>query len=407
MGDNSATEVRDLRTGEPVWRSYPSWVPDAHPLIAGVEVDVLVLGAGVSGALVAEAATAKGLSVAVIDRRAPAGGSTAASTALIQFELDTPLVRLVDEMGMQRAGRVWRRSFQAVQDLGTLVQRTGIPCDFAPQNAVYLAGNVLDPGELMRECEMRQSIGLPTKYLNRSDLRGLASIDREAALYSSGAAELNPVQLTGGLLQHAMLRGAQLYAPVNIAEVHPGSSSVALATSEGVEFVGRALVFATGYELADGIPRQGHKRTSTWAFATKPQPEALWPNRELIWEASDPYLYIRATADGRLMVGGEDEDIDDEQRRDALLAIKVEALQTKAKALFPALDVGAAFSWTGTFGESENGMPTIGAVPGMPNCYGVLGYGGNGITFAAMAAQMLVSELLGVSDPDRELFAFA
>ena len=168
----------------------------------------------------------------------------------------------------------------------------------------------------------------------------------------------------------------------------------------------RALVFATGYELANGVPSAGHRHTSTWAFATRPQVYNLWPQRDLIWEASDPYLYIRTTEDGRVIVGGEDEAFDDEQARDAATPSKIAALQAKAKTLLPAIDVTAAFAWSGTFGESDSGLPSIGRVPGMPNCYAVLGYGGNGITFSVVAAQIIQRLLCGHTDPDADVFAF-
>ena len=45
-------------------------------------------------------------------------------------------------------------------------------------------------------------------------------------------------------------------------------------------------------------------------------------------------------------------------------------------------------------------------MPGLANCYAVLGYGGNGITFSAMAAQVLRSRILGTADPDADLFSF-
>src|SRR4029453_8679844 len=98
-------------------------------------------------------------------------------------------------------------------------------------------------------------------------------------------------------------------------------------------------------------------RTSTWAFAPPPQPRAIWGSAELIWEASNPYLYIRTTSDGRVVVGGEDEDIDGEAARDALLPTKIEALQKKTKALLPWIDATADFAWAGPFGESEKALP--------------------------------------------------
>jgi glycine/D-amino acid oxidase-like deaminating enzyme len=78
----------------------------------------------------------------------------------------------------------------------------------------------------------------------------------------------------------------------------------------------------------------------------------------------------------------------------------------QAKALLPAIDATAAYAWAGTFGESDTGLPSIGRVPGMPNCYAVLGYGGNGITFGVIASQIIAERLCGRTDPDEELFAF-
>jgi glycine/D-amino acid oxidase-like deaminating enzyme len=400
---DSATEVRDLHGGTPIW----PWRPiQSEPLLEPIKADVIVLGAGVTGAMVAEATTAAGLSTVVLDRRPLGFGSTAASTALLQFEIDTPLTQMVDEIGFENARRAWLRSYAAISDLERTVRTLRIDCAFRNRTALYLAGNELGPVQLADEARLRRRIGLPSLYLTGGELRAYAGIDRPAAVLSHGAADVDPVRLAAGCLDRAVARGARLYAPVNVAEVAPRDRDVQLVTDAGIEVAGRALVFATGYELADGVPSVGHRHTSTWAFATRPQVYNLWPQRDLIWEASDPYLYIRTTEDGRVIVGGEDEGLDDEQARDAATASKVAVLQAKAKALLPAIDVAAAFAWSGTFGESDNGLPSIGRVPGMPNCYAVLGYGGNGITFSVVAAQINQRLLCGQTDPDAGIFAF-
>ena len=69
-----------------------------------------------------------------------------------------------------------------------------------------------------------------------------------------------------------------------------------LTTDSGHEVRAKHAVFATGYELVDLVRPRGHKVLSTWAMATAPQPGRLWPSRCLIWEAADPYLYLRTTA---------------------------------------------------------------------------------------------------------------
>ena len=406
MAEQSFTEKRDLRTGTPVWASYRQAPIATHPLAEPVQGDVVIIGARHHGALVAEAATARGLSTVLIDRRPPGHGSTAASTALLQFEIDTPMIRLVSDIGLEKASRIWRRSLRAVRDLAHLVRRLQIPCDFAGRRALYLAGNQLGPAEMEQEAHLRRRADLPSAFLKRADLASLTGMDRAAALLSDSSAEVNPVQLTAGLLSRCLSRGCRLFAPAELAEVIASSGKVGMVSTDGVEMEAKALVFATGYELADGVPVAGHRRTSTWAFATPPQPQAIWSRGELIWEASNPYLYIRSTRDGRVVVGGEDEDVTDSSTRDALLPAKVASLQAKTKALLPWLDVTADFAWAGTFGESENGLPSIGPVPDMPNCYAVLGYGGNGITFGMIAAQIIVNRICGRPDLDEKLFEF-
>lgn len=402
----SVTAHRDLRTGQTVWSVYRTPALDSTRLRASRRADVVVVGAGVTGAFVAEAATAAGLSVVILDRRKPGHGSTAASTALLQFEIDTPLLRLAEQIGFERAKRAWVRSFRAVQDLGFLVSRLQLACDFRHRAALYLAGNRLNPSELAEEGHLRRSIGLPAELLSEGQLRE-RGIRRAAALGSHGSADVNPTRLTVQLLKRALDRNCRLYVPVRLAEVVPSSTKVAMVTDDGVELEAGALVYATGYELAEGVPSNGHRLTSTWAFSTPPQPERTWGQGEVMWEASDPYLYARSTADGRVIVGGEDESIDDSARRDALLPQKLHVLQGKLADLLPDIDVTAEFAWAGTFGESATGLPSIGAVPDMPNCYAVLGYGGNGLTFGMLAGQIIGALLVGQQGPDQDIFSFA
>ena len=406
-GQQSLTEHRDLRTGTPVWDAYRTERQPVITLTHSVKTDVVVVGAGITGAFVAESLSSAGFSTLIVDRRLPGTGSTAASTALIQFEVDTPLSHLADQIGFADASRAWHRSLEAVRGIEQLVLENSIACAFRPRSALYLAGNVLGQKELANEVQLRSSIGLPSRFLSQSELLVNSGLSRDAAVLSEEAADLNPVQLTHALLGIAMTRGARLHAPVEITDVVPLKSCVGIATSNGVEIESKAVIFATGYELANGVPSNGHKRTATWAFATKPQKNSLRSlNKSLIWEASDPYLYIRSTIDGRVVVGGEDEDFDDEDRRDALLPAKIKSLQKKTEILLPWLDVEADYCWAGTFGDSDTGLPTIGPIPEMPNCYAVLGYGGNGITFGYLAAKLLQSYLAGIPDADASILAF-
>ena len=209
----SLTEIRDLRTGTPVWADYNSSPVTFQCLAAPQRAEVIIVGAGITGALVAEAVTAAGLSCIILDRRPPAGGSTAASTALLQWEIDTPLTHLADHIGFERAKQAWLRSFRAIGDLASLVRRLRIRCDFRERRAIYLAGTTLAAPALAEEGSWRRRIGLPSQYLDAPELRGLAGVDGETALLSDRVADVDPSRLTKGLLRRAVARGCRVSRP--------------------------------------------------------------------------------------------------------------------------------------------------------------------------------------------------
>src|SRR5688572_15752396 len=93
----------DLRSHYPYWllrhgilHTYPS-------LVKNISTQVVIMGGGISGALTAWHLQQAGFDVVLVDRRHIGMGSTAASTALLQYEIDTPLHKLIDKVGEKNA----------------------------------------------------------------------------------------------------------------------------------------------------------------------------------------------------------------------------------------------------------------------------------------------------------------
>jgi glycine/D-amino acid oxidase-like deaminating enzyme len=138
------------------------------------------------------------------------------------------------------------------------------------------------------------------------------------------------------------------------------------------------------------------KAASSWAVATVPQPDNLWRNEVLIWEDSTNYLYARTTRDGRIIIGGEDDDQTVEAaERDRLMPHKAANLTQRLAALWPRARLDLDFRWSGTFDTTADGLPLIGPVPGARGLYAAYGYGGNGITFSYLAAQLIGAAIAG------------
>lgn len=396
----------DLRTGRPVWTAYRAPSIPAAKLTRDVKADIAVIGMGISGAMIAQALASAGHSVIAIDRRGPLKGSTPATTALVQFEIDKPLTRLAGAIGMDKAQRAWQRSRLAVYNLRVHIAELGIACNAQPRPSLYLAGNVMSPGELREEAAARRAAGIHATYLTRASLQSRYGLDREAAILSPDNLALDPRRLAAGLLLQAARDGARFYSDVEATKIDHASDGVTISTKDGPTISVGHAVLATGYELIDAVPGATHSVVSTWAMATKPQKPALWPEQAFIWEASEPYLYMRATHDGRVICGGEDEDFTDEARRDALIGEKTQRIREKLARLLPGIDTTPTHAWAGAFGSTSTGLPYIGQIPRKPRLLAVMGYGGNGITYSRIAAELVATTLDGGQDASADLFAF-
>mgnify|MGYP000122471483 CR=1 FL=1 len=398
------TKKRNLRTGRPVWLAHRQESIPASELTTDKKTEVVIIGAGISGAMVAEELSSLGFKIIMLDERGPLKGSTVASTALLQYEIDEPLSLLSKKIGNEKAVRAWRRSKLGVDNLAAKIESLNIDCDYTTRHALYLAGNKLNAAELKKEWQARNHAGLYSEYLNAQALKEKHGIDRAAALKSFGNISADPMKLAGALLMKTINNGGQIFAPCKATSIEHSGGLVHIKTKSGPVVSAKHVIFATGYQIPKYIDHKAYKITSTWAIATRPQKRQLWPEECFVWEASDPYLYLRTTIDGRIVCGGEDEEFADAEERDAKIPAKTRKLEQKLKKLFPGIDTKAEYSWAGCFGVSPTSLPKIGKLPGHKNCYAIMGLGGNGITFSRIGAELIRAELTGNPDPDADLF---
>src|SRR5947209_11342757 len=133
------THHRELRTHDPLWLHERAPRVPYLPLRRDIRADVLIVGGGITGAMLAQTLAADGFDVALVDRRVPAQGATAASTALVLYEIDTPLITLRERIGIADATRAWQRSRLAVDGLRATFRTLGIAAQ--SRDSLYLAGN--------------------------------------------------------------------------------------------------------------------------------------------------------------------------------------------------------------------------------------------------------------------------
>lgn len=395
------SERRDLRGGTTCW-TEPTYHRPADALPA--TTDILVVGAGVMGAMIADRLTEAGREVTLIDRRGPARGSTAGSTALVMWAADVPLSQLGKSIGQDQAAARWRAVHDAATSLRERLSRGDIHCDLMDRPELYLDGDLLDAAALSEEAEARQKAGLACRFLVGNAVAERFGIKRRAGIVCDGSYVLDPVKLTHGLLDIAAARGAWICHPAEAVAIdhRGGDIEVAIAGERPIRC--RELILATGYERARWFLPAAFDMGSSYAIATRPDTPALWNEDAMIWEASNGYLYARRTIDGRIVAGGGDVNFADPDRRDALIEIKRGWIDAQLCALTGAETLAVDCAWASNFGSSPDGLPAIGRTAIDPRIWIASGFGGNGITFAALAADIVASSLGGPTDGRMTMF---
>jgi glycine/D-amino acid oxidase-like deaminating enzyme len=395
-----------LRSGTPVWCGLDDPRPAYDPLPGDTSCGVLIVGGGVTGGLAAHRLATAGVDTLLVDRGLVAAASTAASTGLLQYEVDTPLVDLVDKVGVDRAVRAYRCGLSAVDEVERLVDALGDPCGFSRRRSLYFAGRIWHHRRLQAEFECRRAHGFDVEFLDRRQLGEISSIRAAGAIRSRGDGQIEPLRFTRNVVGAAVAAGARAYEQTTVEHVDVTADGVRVRTDRGVVRA-QQVVYAAGYDMRPFLPDHDGTLHSTYAVAGRPTPDVPgWPDDSLIWETRRPYFYARRTDDGRTIVGGGDTAFAGDHDRDALLDRKVAALCRRFERLFPGARLEPEYAWGGTFAETKDGLAYIGGLPERPREYFALGYGGNGITFGVIAARLLADLILGRPNPDAEVFGF-
>lgn len=392
---------------------YPFWsifngLPASFPsLDRDLTCDVVVVGGGITGALVAFHLVEAGVHTVLLDKRDIGTGSTSGSTGLLQYEVDVSLRQLTKKIGSKKATRSYYLCGEAVRKLGILIRRLKIDCGHETRPSLFLARKADDVAELNAEFQLRRKMGLELEFWTRPEIECHFPFSRPAALFSQLGGQVDPHKLTHGLLAAGTRRGLETFDRSPVISFKPTPKGILLATPNGFEVKAQRAVMACGFESMVHVRGEAGRLKSTYALVSEPVKNISgWHQRSLIWETGMPYLYLRTTPDNRIIVGGADEDLVSPSKRDSLLPRKTALLIRKFKALFPDIKLEVAYSWAGTFGETKDGLAYIGTNRGLPHAYFALGYGGNGITFSLIAAEIIRDDFLGYRNRDAHIFRF-
>ncbi len=398
----------DLKSPEPFWLvknglldSYPSLKED-------IECEILVVGGGITGALIAHQCIADGYDTVLIDKREVGYGSSSATTSMLQYEIDVPLYQLSALIGTEKAVASYKACSRAIDQLEAIAQEIGSKAGFERKKSLYFAAKKRDVAGLKKELEARAAAGFEVEWVSKSDLsQGFGLEKTNGGILSQQGASVDAFCLLHELLAYNQQRGLRVFDRTELKKVRHRKGDSLCTVVSGAKIQAQKVVYCVGYESQSMIKERFVNLLSTYAIVSEVDAYACRPIENLlIWNTDAPYIYMRCTDDGRVLIGGGDEKFRNPQKRDALLTRKARKLCRSFERLFPKRTFYTDFSWTGTFGETKDGLPYIAPHKDFKEAYFVLGFGGNGITFSVVGMEMLSFWLKGEVHPLQEAFAF-
>jgi glycine/D-amino acid oxidase-like deaminating enzyme/nitrite reductase/ring-hydroxylating ferredoxin subunit len=358
-------------------------------------VDVVVIGAGITGLSTAYHLLQSGHSVMVIDKGDIACGETGRSTAHVSNALDdhySVLERMHGEAGARLAAA---SHAAAIASIESIAARENIACEFERVDGYLFAAHAREHSLLEREFAAARRAGLDVDLLNSAPLPFATG----AALRFRNQAQFQPVAYVEGLARAIRAKGGLIRTGVRVLGVEEGTPAK-VHVDGGGSVTARFVVVATNTPIVDVFAM--HTKQAAYRSYAVGIPIAKGSvERALFWDTQDPYHYVRLAGDDDLLiVGGEDHKVGQSSTPEQSWA----RLERWTQERFPTLG-GARFRWSGQVWEPVDGLAFIGKNPGRAdNVFISTGDSGNGITHGAIAGMLLSDLIDGRDNPWASLY---
>jgi glycine/D-amino acid oxidase-like deaminating enzyme/nitrite reductase/ring-hydroxylating ferredoxin subunit len=369
---------------------------DYPPLRGTVDVDVAVLGAGITGVTAATLLKRAGKTVALIDSKRVVRGVTGYTTAKLTSGHGLIYTELAKSFGPEGAGGYAESNEAAIQLVTRLAKEFRIDCDLERRPNLIYTENADEVGLIEVEVEAASRAGLPVSFVTDTDL----PFPVAGAIKLEDQAQFHPRKYLLPLVEAVAGDGSYVFEQTRALNVHEGDRC-RVETDRG-SLVARDVVVATHIPFLDrGLFFAKEHPQRSYAIAVplggmRP-PEGMYIN------VSSPTRSIRTAPfkGGRLLLlGGEGhrpgEEPDAERR--------YRNLEEFARDGFGITDL-PLYRWSAQDYSTVDRLPYIGRLTRRSERIWVAtGFGKWGMSNGILAAQILTDAILGRPNPWASLY---
>ena len=372
--------------------------------------NVVIVGAGLTGAAIAQAGAAAGLKPVVLEADRIGLGTSGRSAGLLTTDPGLLFRDVAAAHGLRSARRIFETWRRGALDGAALLRRLNIKCDLEASGSIVIAGHD-DEKRLRRELEARAEAGLDLAGLTPKQLQSAMKLPAAAAARTREGFTLDPYRAAVGLATAAARRGAAIFEQSRVKKVRFTRKHADVITDGGTIRT-TAVVVATGSATPEFRSLRRHfKRREMYAVMTEPLPAAmrkqLGDRGTTLRSTRIPPYRLRWVGGERLLVAGGDQDETPARTRDAVLVQRTGQLMYELLTMYPAISgLHPQSGWEASYGEAADGLMYIGAHRNYPHHLFALGGGHDTVTGAFVAARLIVKALQGASEKGDDVFGW-
>lgn len=389
--------------GEAFFRKKNELPKQYNYLTKDISTDVVIVGGGVSGAILGYYFSKKGIDCVLIEKSRIAHLSTSITTSLLQYELDNQAKELKKYLTDNEITRCYQLGQNALDEIDKFIKEFGNNCFYKKLDSLLYTAKESEIKDIEEEYKFRKEGKFSVKIIYEKDNPYSFNL-KAGVLGIGGGAQLDPYLFTHSLLQVAEKNGLKIYENSEVVGINYNESEITAETKYSHKIKGKIIIVATGYNTALFSDRKFGKKYTTYNIVSEPVEnlDAIIKN-VIVRDCEEPYNYFRTTSDNRIIIGGEDTiflpkiNIDKADK-------KYEMLEKRAKQLFPKYKLHFNYKYCGAFATTNDNIGFLGKDPKNEKLWYSLGYGANGLLFAILGGMMLSELYSGRKSQDLDLF---
>ncbi len=349
-----------------------------------LEVDVAIVGAGITGLTTAMLLADSGLEVVVLEAGGVGMGTTGHSTGNLYATVDRRLHAIEQKWDREVMRAVAHSRMEAIDLVEQTVRRYGLDCDFARRPFFLFASEPNRPQVEAIEREHRAAIQADLNARLVDALPLPYPVAR--ALVIEGQAQFHPLNYVRALARHLAEDGCRICENTRATAIDDGRG---LVQTETGTVQAHRIVLATHTPKGIYAVQSAMEVYREYGVAVRLQsgsyPEGIY------WNTSTRHS-IRSYRDGDesylIAIGGHHK-VGHEERTD----LCYEALDKHVRERF---DVArSVYRWSAQNYRTADGLPYIGRSSGADRTYIATGFGADGLVYGTLAAAIIAEDLQG------------